>query len=341
KVLYVWFDAPIGYISSTILWAREKLKDPDGWRPYWIRPAGEEAETRLIHFLGKDNIPFHAIIFPSMLGWQETDAAGLEAVERALGGVIGPGLNEAYVLPENVPANEFYNLEGRKFSTSDGWYVDTDAFVAEFDTDVARYAFCRTLPETSDSDFTWKEFQARTNELADAFGNFAARVLKFIARYFDNRVPTGGSGPELDRAAVAQKVSEIASEIEGYRFRSAAVKLVEIAKIGNKYFDEQEPWKTRKSDLPRCAATLRECVRLLPVMAGAAAPFVPKAASRLWAMLALDADLSWPDRTDAGKLLPEGHLLGEADVLVKKISDDVVRSEVEKLEQRAKNCKAP
>lgn len=341
KVLYVWFDAPIGYISSTILWARENCENPDGWRPYWIRPAGQESGTRLIHFLGKDNIPFHAIIFPAMLGWQETDAAGLKVVEKALGSVVGPGPGEAYVLPENVPANEFYNLEGRKFSTSDGWYIDTDAFVEEFDTDIARYAFCRTLPETSDSDFTWKEFQARTNELADAFGNFAARVLKFIARYFDNRVPEGGAGPGLDHAAVEQKVSELASEIEAYHFRSAAVKLVELAKIGNRYFDEQEPWKTRKTEPEQCAVALRECVRLLPIMAGAAAPFVPKAASRLWDMLSLEADLAWPDRLAAAELLPEGHLLGEAEVLVKKISDDVVKAEVEKLERRGKNRQAP
>jgi len=337
KVLYVWFDAPIGYISSTILWAREVQNDPEAWRSYWIRKSGEAEPARLIHFLGKDNIPFHCIIFPAMLAWQEADGATLEGVERALGTVLGPREGEAYVLPENVPANEFYNLEGRKFSTSDGWYIDTQAFAETFDADVARYALCRTMPETSDSDFTWQEYQARTNELADAFGNFASRVLKFIARYFDNRIPAGGEVHGLESDAVLAKVSELGAEIEAYRFRPAAVLLIEIARMGNKFFDEQEPWKTRKTDPERCAAALRRCARLLPVMAGTAAPFVPAAADRLWKMLALDGAPRWPGRFDTALLLPEGHELGEAGVLVKKIPDEVVASEIARLHERAKN----
>ena len=337
KVLYVWFDAPIGYVSFTIQWAREIRNDPEAWRPYWIRPTGQEPETRLIHFLGKDNIPFHCIIFPAMLAWQETDAATLEAVRQALGAVVGPREGEAYVLPETVPANEFYNLEGRKFSTGEGWYIDTKAFAETYDADVARYALCRSLPETSDSDFTWQEYQARTNELADAFGNYAARVLKFITRYFDNRIPTGGKVPGLDAEIIAGKVRSLGGEIEAYRFRSAAILLIEIARLGNKYFDEQEPWKTRKTDPLRCAATLRDCARLLPVMAGTAAPFVPAVADRLWTMLGLDGSPRWPDRFDTGDLLPEGHVLGEAGVLVTKISDEVVAAEVARLHERSKN----
>lgn len=332
KVLYVWFDAPIGYVSSTILWAREVANDPELWRNYWLRPADEEGDVRLVHFLGKDNIPFHCIIFPAMLAWQETDRAGLEYVEKALGSVLGPGEGERYVLPDNVPANEFYNLEGRKFNTSDGWYIEPGEFAEQYDTDTARFVLCRSMPETSDSDFSWKEFQARTNELADAFGNFASRVLKFCERYFDNEIPAGGAVEPIDQEAVHSKVVAVAEAIDGYRFRVAAEQFLDIARLGNKYFDEQQPWKSRKSDPEACAAAIRNCARLLPVLAGVAAPFIPRTAARLWQMLGLEGEPIWPtgDEREAA-LLPKGHSLGEAGVLVAKIRDEIVASETEKL----------
>ncbi len=334
KVLYVWFDAPIGYCSNTILWAREQ-GDEARWREYWIRPDDAPGDVRLVHFLGKDNIPFHCIIFPAMLAWQETDAAGIESVEKALGGVLGPGVGERYVLPENVPANEFYNLEGRKFSTSDRWYIDPDEFCEQFDPDVLRFTLVRTMPESADTEFTWREFQARTNELADAFGNFASRVLKFAEKYFDNRVPAGGAKDLLDPAPVDEHVAGLGAAIDGYRLRTALDHFVDIARLGNKFFDEQQPWKSRKDDLEACGAAIRACIRLLPVLAGAAWPFIPRTAERLWEMLGLEGRPTWPGSTDAAALLPEGHLLGEAGVLVPKISDDVVAAEVEKLHRRA------
>ncbi len=337
KVLYVWFDAPIGYISATALWAREKAGDPERWRRYWIRPRGEEGSSRLIHFLGKDNIPFHCIIFPAMLAWQEAGREGLEAVRSALGSVLGPGENEAFVLPENVPANEFYNLEGRKFSTSDGWYIEPADFRARYDMDTARFALCRTMPETSDSDFTWREFQARTNELADAFGNLAARVLKFAARYFDNLVPRGGAAPAIDPEQVRRQAAAAGEAIEGYAFRAAAERFIEMARAGNKYFDEQQPWKTRTSDPAACGAAIRECIHLLASLAGVAAPFIPRTAARLWRMLGLEGEPLWPDRLDAARLLPEGHALGQAEVLVAKLTDDLVAEEVGKLRARSGN----
>ncbi|MBI4878636.1 MAG: methionine--tRNA ligase [Planctomycetes bacterium] len=337
KVLYVWFDAPIGYISATALWAREKAGDPERWRRYWIRPKGEEGSTRLIHFLGKDNIPFHCIIFPAMLAWQETGREGIEAVRAALGSVLGPGENEAFVLPENVPANEFYNLEGRKFSTSDGWYIDPADFRARYDMDTARFALCRTMPETGDSDFTWREFQARTNELADAFGNLAARVLKFAERYFENKVPQGGAAPALDPELIRRQAAAVGEAIEGYSFRAAAERFIELARAGNKYFDEQQPWKTRTSDPAGCGAAIRECIRLLAALAGVGAPFIPRTAARLWRMLGLEGEPLWPGRQDAALLLPEGHALGKPEVLVPKISDDLVALEVGKLRDREGN----
>lgn len=335
KVLYVWFDAPIGYVSNTIVWARETAEDEARWRDYWLRPRDQDGDVRLVHFLGKDNIPFHCIIFPAMLAWQETDAEGLAYVEKALGGVLGPGADQRYVLPENVPANEFYNLEGRKFSTGDGWYIDPDEFAAGFDTDTLRFALVRTMPESADTDFTWREFQARTNELADAFGNLASRVLKFAQKYFDNRVPGGGPTDLLPSGPVDELVTGLGTALDAYRFRVAADHFVDIARLGNKFFDEQQPWKTRKDDLVACGAAIRTCIRLLPILAGAAWPFIPRTAERLWEMLALPGTPTWPGSTDPIALLPEGHLLGEPGVLVTKIPDEVVAAEVAKLHQRA------
>jgi methionyl-tRNA synthetase len=337
KVLYVWFDAPIGYVSATIEWARAVAKDEARWRDWWLRPAGDDAgATRLLHFIGKDNIPFHCIVFPAMLAWQEMDAGGVAGIEQTLGRVIGPRAGEAYVLPENVPANEFFNLEGRKFNTSDGWYVDLEEFFASYDPDAARFALCRTMPETADSDFTWREFQARTNELADQFGNFASRVLGFTERFLGNVVPAGGpdsaGGAEAAEARAAGE--QVGALIEAYRFRDAADRFLEVAREANRYFAAQEPWKTRKTDPDACAAAIRRCLRLLAVLAGLAAPFVPATAARLWSMLGLAGAPRWPGSFDPAALLPVGHALGKVGVLVAKITDDQVAAETAKLQKR-------
>ncbi len=334
KVLYVWFDAPIGYVSATIEWAAANGKD---WRDYWITSTpGDAPATRLLHFLGKDNITFHCVVFPAMLAWQETDAAGWKKVEHALGAVRGPKVGEGFVLPENVPANEFFNFEGKKFSTSDGWYVDLQKFCATYDSDVARFALCRLMPETSDSDFTWKDFQSQVNQLADTFGNFAARVLKFAASYFENKVPDGGSiAPPLART-LTSAAPQVAQAIDRFEFRKAAETFLQQCWAANQYFAEKAPWASRKTDLPTCAATIRECCRALVVLAGIASPFIPKAAQRLWTMLGLEGAPRWPSDLDLEALLPAGHALGTPDILVKKIDDATIAAELEALQHGRK-----
>ncbi|NJN14719.1 MAG: class I tRNA ligase family protein, partial [Planctomycetes bacterium] len=247
KVLYVWFDAPIGYISSTIEWARAQGRD---WRRYWIRPEGDHAEgARLIHFLGKDNISFHCIVFPAMLAWQKSDRSGL----------LGPGPGERYVLPENVPANEFFNLEGKKFNKSEGWYLEVDDFLDEFGADRTRFYLTAAMPETADSDFLWREFKAKTDLLANVFGNFAVRILKFVAQHFEGKVPPRvGYDAELERARerIALRTKAVAEEIEGFRFRRALEEFLGLAEDGNRYLDETAPWKLRKNDPVACGSAL-------------------------------------------------------------------------------------
>ncbi len=318
KVLYVWFDAPVGYISATIEWAKAAGRD---WRRYWIRREDEEG-ARLIHFLGKDNISFHCIVFPAMLAWQASDRGGLR----------GPHAGERYVLPENVPANEFFNLEGRKFNKSEGWYLDVASFLDKYGADKTRFYLTAAMPETADSDFLWREFKAKTDLLANVFGNFAVRVLKFVAAHFEGRVPARtGFEAELARVhgCLRARSEAVAREIEAFRFRRALEEFLGLAEDGNRFLDETAPWKLRKSDPVACASALHVALQFLPQLSVLASPFVPDMAERLRAMLAL------PPRPPRPLLpaedLPAGHRLGTPEVLCEKIPDEVIEAEVNAL----------
>ncbi|MFQ5572579.1 MAG: methionine--tRNA ligase, partial [Rhodothermales bacterium] len=231
KVIYVWFDAPIGYVSATREWAVQQ-GDPELWRTYW-----QDEDTKLLHFIGKDNIVFHTLMFPAML--------------MAYG---------TYVVPENVPANEFLNLEGKKLSTSRGWAVWLHEYLDAFPPDLLRYVLASTLPETKDADFSWKDFQTRVNsELADVLGNFVHRAMTFARRNFDNKVPPLRQPNDLDREVLDKLAAfpdRIGQAYENYRFREAVFETMALARLGNKYFNDSEPWKTRKTDLEACGNTI-------------------------------------------------------------------------------------
>jgi methionyl-tRNA synthetase len=322
KVLYVWFDAPIGYISSTIEWARQQGED---WRRFWIRKRGAEG-ARLIHFIGKDNITFHCIVFPAMLAWQTLD--------EAPAGLTGPGPDEEYVLPENVPANEFFNLEGRKFNKSEGWHIDVDAFLDKYGADRARFYLIAAMPETADTDFLWREFKARTDYLANVFGNFAVRVLKFVGQHFDGRVPKRrGFDAELERAraAIEERTRAVAQNIEGYRFRRALDAFMGLAEDGNHFVDETAPWKLRKTDPQACGSALNVALQFLPPLSVLAAPFIPGMAERLRAMLNLPP--REPGPLLPAETLPAGHELGAVELLCEKIPDEQIATEAAALRE--------
>ncbi|RKY19929.1 MAG: methionine--tRNA ligase [Planctomycetota bacterium] len=339
KVLYVWFDAPIGYVSATIEWAREHLADGDAWRRWWITakdtPTG--SGPRLVHFLGKDNIPFHCIVFPAMQAGQ--------AEARPDETPMGPRHGERWVLPENVPANEFYNLEGRKFSTSDNWMLGAEHMFEVFGIDALRWYVIVSMPETADSNFLLDELQARVNsELADTIGNYASRVLKFNAKQHAGVVPEVDAGHELaaDLAAVSKAcehaVSQVAELLGGQQFRRAAAAAVDLARFGNKLFDERAPWKLKKTDEVGCRAALHANLQVLATLSMVLTPFVPVAAGRLREMLALPAidtgarpgaaahAASWRVET-----LLAGHALGEPGILFAKIDDDTIAAEKARL----------
>ncbi|HQQ97103.1 MAG TPA: methionine--tRNA ligase [Cyclobacteriaceae bacterium] len=322
KVLYVWFDAPIGYISATRALFEEmssgKLKfatpqsdfgkvQADDWKKYW-----QSDDTQLIHFVGKDNIVFHCIIFPVML-----HAAG------------------EYILPENVPANEFMNLEGDKMSTSRGWSIEMHEYIADFPDkpDVLRYALLTNLPETKDSEFTWKDFQAKNNnELVAIFGNFVNRALVLTQKYFDNKVPVRGALTPVDEAVIAavkEYPGKIASAIEAYKFREATALLMDLARTGNKYLAETEPWKLAKTDMGRVGTILNLALQISANLAIVAEPFLPFSSRKLKGMLAL-GDLTW-QQTGHVDLLAAGHALGEASLLFEKIEDAVIDAQIKKL----------
>ncbi|MEE8107409.1 MAG: methionine--tRNA ligase, partial [Planctomycetota bacterium] len=286
KVLYVWFEAPIGYISSTIEWARREDKD---WRRYWIRKRGTDG-ARLLHFIGKDNITFHCVMFPAMLAWQSLDRDGL----------LGPGSDEEYVLPENVPANEFMNIEGKKFSKSEGRTIDIEEFLDKYGVDRTRFYLASAMPETADTDFLWREFKARTDVLANAFGNYAVRVLKFVKQHFENRVPAL-VGYDEERKRVAESIEArtraYQEHLEAFRFRKALGEFLGLAEDGNLYLDRTAPWKLRKADPEACGAALHLALQLLPPLSVLAEPFLPETAERLRAMCQLAA-------RPAGPLLP-------------------------------------
>ncbi len=301
KVLYVWFDAPIGYISNT----KELL--PNDWEKWW-----KDEETKLVHFIGKDNIVFHCIVFPAML--------------KAEG---------SYILPENVPANEFLNLENDKISTSRNWAVWLHEYLEEFPgkQDVLRYALTANAPETKDNDFTWKDFQARNNnELVAVLGNFINRALVLTQKYFDNYVPAIGELTDYDRETIAeaQKVKQaVEYNLETYHFREAQKEAMILARIGNKYLADTEPWKTAKTDMNRTATILNLSLQMVANLAIVSEPFLPFSAKKIYSFINADK-FDW-EKLGSFELLPEGHELGKAELLFEKIEDEAIDKQVEKL----------
>ncbi len=303
KVLYVWFDAPIGYISNT----QELL--PDSWEKWWKSP-----DTRLVHFIGKDNIVFHCIVFPAML--------------KAYG--------DGYILPDNVPANEFLNLEGDKISTSRGWAVWAHEYLQDFPgkEDVLRYVLTANAPETKDNDFSWKDFQQRNNsELVAIFGNFVNRAMVLTHKYFGGKVPPCGALEDIDKEVLAEIPALKASmekNIEGFKFREALKDAMGIARIGNKYISDTEPWKVAKTDLDRTATILNISLQICADLAIAFEPFTPFAAARLRAMLG--SGLDW-EVLGRPQVLPAGHQLGEPELLFAKIEDDAIQKQLDRLDR--------
>jgi len=307
KVLYVWFDAPIGYISSTKEWAEREGKD---WRPYW-----QDKNTELVHFIGKDNIVFHCIIFPAML--------------KAEG---------SYILPTNVPANEFLNLEGNKLSTSKNWAVWLHEYLQDFPNqqDVLRYALTANAPETKDNDFTWKDFQARNNnELVAIFGNFINRVAVLTQKYYEGVIPAAGEFNDIDTETLRQiteLTEKLEQSLERYRFREAQQELMNMARLGNKYLADEEPWKLIKTDPERVKTVMYVALQIATALAVASEPFLPFTSEKLKRMLQLGS-ITWENlKTNATELLKAGHRIGTAELLFEKIEDAAIEKQLQRLE---------
>lgn len=307
KVLYVWFDAPIGYISAT----KEHLGDE--WEKWWKDP-----ETRLIHFIGKDNIVFHCIIFPAIL---------MEHGE--------------FILPDNVPANEFLNLEGKKISTSRNWAVWLHEYLEDFEgkQDVLRYALSASMPETKDNDFTWGDFQLRNNsELVAVFGNFVNRVMVLNKKYYNGVVPAPGIASEVDLATMSEvkdSLVKLETSIENFKFREALQALMNVARAGNRYLAEQEPWKLQKTDPVKTATIMYWATQITGILAVASEPFLPFTSDKMRSFLALGENANWDALSAGAELLPEGHALGESTLLFDKIEDTEVEKQLEKLKATA------
>lgn len=311
KVLYVWFDAPIGYISATKQWAKKQGKD---WEPYW-----KDKDTKLLHFIGKDNIVFHCIIFPSML--------------KAEG---------SYILPNNVPANEFLNLEGNKISTSKNWAVWLHEYLEDFpdQQDVLRYVLTANAPETKDNDFTWADFQARNNnELVAIFGNFINRVTVLTHKYYDGITPSEGMLSQLDiktLETVRAYPAVIESSIERYRFREAQQELMNVARLGNKYLADQEPWKTIKIDVQRTKTVMFVALQIAGALAILSEPFLPHTSRKLKEMLRINSretqnSLQWSDVATKQILIAPGHTINTNELLFSKIEDSQIQAQMDKL----------
>ncbi len=314
KVLYVWFDAPIGYISSTKEWAAREGKD---WEPYW-----KDENTKLVHFIGKDNIVFHCIIFPAIL--------------KAHGD---------YILPENVPANEFLNLEGNKLSTSKNWAVWLHEYLEEFPDmqDVLRYTLTANAPETKDNDFTWKDFQARNNnELVAILGNFINRVVVLTNKYYEGVVPAPSVFYQVDKETLQQlqKFPEtISSSIERYRFREAGQELMNLARLGNKYLADEEPWKVIKQDEERVKTIMFVALQIATALSVLSEPFLPFTSNKLKNILAIgsgEADTPWTEVSTKETLLPASHKINKAELLFRKIEDSEIQAQLDKLEATKK-----
>ena len=315
KVLYVWFDAPIGYISSTKEWAEKNDKD---WEPYW-----KSEDTKLVHFIGKDNIVFHCIIFPAIL--------------KAHGD---------YILPDNVPANEFLNLEGNKLSTSKNWAVWLHEYLEEFPDmqDVLRYTLTANAPETKDNDFTWKDFQARNNnELVAIFGNFINRVVVLTQKYYDGIVPEPSNFSEVDLVTLQELrkfPQTISDSLERYRFREAGQELMNLARLGNKYLADEEPWKVIKQDEDRVKTIMFVALQIATGLAILSEPFLPFTSNKLKSILnstlTEDEVSTWQDVSTKEALLPSNHKIGPSELLFRKIEDEEIQAQLNKLEATKK-----
>lgn len=307
KVLYVWFEAVLGYISATKELSPQR-NDPDLWKRYW-----QDLNTKYIAFIGKDNIVFHTIIFPAMLmAWND----------------VKP---DKYLLPQNVPANEFLNFEGKKFSKSRGWGVDVIEFLDLFPPDPLRYTLAANLPENKDTDFYWKEFQSRNNgELADILGNFINRTFTFVYKHFDGKVPAPGKLDKIDEEMISTikeypiKVGEL---IERYKIKDAVFEMMNLARAGNKYFNDSEPWVTVKNNKEKCATTLNICLNCIYTLAEIFEPVIPFSSQKIFDML----NASKSDWGLSGELnLKAGHQLGKAEILFTKIEDKVIDEQINK-----------
>ena len=307
KVLYVWFDAPIGYISNTQELCQNEPDKFGNWEKWW-----KQEDTRMIHFIGKDNIVFHCIVFPAMLKAQ------------------------GYNLPDNVPANEFLNLEGDKISTSRNWAVWLNEYLDDFPgkQDVLRYVLTANAPETKDNDFTWADFQARNNnELVAIYGNFVNRALVLTSKYFEGRIPACGELTDYDKEVISQITnykSQIESLLDVFRFREAQKEAMNLARIGNKYLADTEPWKLAKTDMARTATVLHLALQIAANLAIAFEPFLPFSSEKLRAMLRLDKAFGWEDlgRID---MLKANDTLGEVSLLFEKIEDSAIQAQLDKL----------
>jgi methionyl-tRNA synthetase len=290
KVLYVWFEALLGYVSSTREYF-EKIGEPDGWKRYWLDP-----ETRLVQFIGKDNIVFHAVIQPAVL--------------HGLGG---------YVLPWNIPANEYLNIKGEKFSTSRGTAIWLKDYLAHFPPDPMRYALAINAPENRDTDFSWDEFRARNNELADVFGNFINRIMKFAHKTFDGRVPTPGEAGEDEKQLMSSARAtrdEVEDLIRGFNLKTGCLRIMELAREGNRYFDQSQPWKTATTDREACATTIYYSLQLADTLRILFSPFIPFTCRKTGGMLGRDS-LDWAEA--GGENLEPGHQLGKPVILLEKL----------------------
>jgi len=313
KVFYVWFEAPIGYISSTREWAAAQTgpdSDPEAWRQWWQDPG-----TKLVHFIGKDNVFFHAVMFPAMLMAHSED----------------------YVLPDNVPANEFLNLEGQKLSTSRGFAVWLPEFLDQFEPDPLRYTLARNAPETRDMNFTWEGFQARNNnELGNNFGNFINRVFTFIHKYFEGVVPQWSPEvmTDLDKQALADVEADLAAwagHMERFEVKAALESCFHAGQVGNRYFDEAAPYKPRKTDMDRCGHSLVVSIQIIAKLVVMLSPVVPFAMEKVWDWLGMQTDL-WHGGWDEGiDRIPAGRTLGKPEILFPRLDDEIIQPQIERL----------
>lgn len=311
KVFYVWFDAPIGYISSSREWA-EKKGQPDAWKDYWFDP-----QTKLVQFIGKDNIPFHAVFFPAMI----------------------MGQKRPYKLVDELPANEFLTLEGKQFSKSDGWYVDLDKFFEHFSSDQIRYAIAANAPESQDADFSWKDFQQKCNgDLLGKYGNLANRVLVFLQKNGSGKIPPLGELLPEDQAFLTEiraLFDEVEQSYECFHLRKATTLVMQIAQRGNAYFNDQKPWTLKsEEDKPRLATVLRLCLEGIKLLTYASCPLIPKTAEKLWQMIGFDRPISqipWAEASEYS--LEEGKILPTPSILFTKIEDEVIDREMDKLNE--------